>query len=264
MSDPTFCYWSVADGKYADMMTTCIASARAVGVAEEFHVYTDKQIPGAECHPSGNYAFRNYLFKFDFLKTASSLGFDYLVFIDADNFFVRHPGDVIASTRGAPVHVVLESDCAKVSNVRPDWWGCPLGEYVRLMRESGVRSRAVYNTNAGFWIVHCDVVDQMIELAMGFWNQCKAQGYEFTEEAPLAYAGHMLMGNPYAHVLESNANLWASDWTGVYANRIPDGRNWQFEDYMDGRRFNVNPAIVHCMRSKEALIARANDDSFRS
>lgn len=263
MSNPTFCYWSVADGKYADMMATSIASARAVGVREEFHIWTDKAIPHATCHPSGNYEFKNYLFKFDFLKKVSQLRFDFFVFLDADNYFVRHPGNVIAATQGAPVHVVLESDCGKESNLRPDWWGCPLGEYVRLMRDCGVRSRSVYNTNAGFWIVHRDVVDRLVDLALEFWNACSAAGYRFTEEAPLAYAGHMLMGNPYAHLLKSDSQLWASDWTGVYANRIPDGQAWEFEDYMDGRRFLVNPAIVHCMRSKEAMIAKAKHDAGR-
>lgn len=258
MSDSTFCYWSVANGRYADMMACCIQSARAAGVKEDFHIWTDRSIPGAICHPSGSFEFKNYLFKFDFLKKAKELGVDYLVFLDADNYFVRNPGDMIASMHGAPVHVVMESDCAKPSNTRPDWWGCPLDQYVRLMRASGVRSRAIFNTNAGLWIAHCDVVDHMVDMALGFWNDCRAQGYAFTEEAPLAYAGHMLMGNPYAHVLESNSDLWASDWTGCYANRIPDGRPWQFEDYMDGRRFTVDPAIVHCMRSKEAMIAHAN------
>jgi hypothetical protein len=256
MSDPTFCYWSVANGRYADMMACCVRSARTVGVSEAFHIWTDREIPGAVCHPSGVFEFKNYLFKFDFLKQAGELDFDYFVFLDADNFFVRHPGDVIAATQGAPVHVVLESDCTKASNLRPDWWGCPLAEYVRLMRAAGVRSRKIYNTNAGFWIVHRGVIDQLVHLALEFWRICKAEGYEFTEEAPLAYVGHMLMGNPYAHLLERNSDLWASDWTGCYANRLPDGQPWQFEDYMDARRFPVNPAIVHCMRSKAAMMAQ--------
>ncbi len=259
MSDPTFCYWSVANGRYADMMACCVRSARAVGVREAFHIWTDRDIPGAICHPSGTFEFKNYLFKFDFLTKAGELSFDYFVFLDADNFFVRHPGDVIASTQGAPVHVALESDCTKDSNLRPDWWGCPLGEYVRLMRAAGVRSRSIYNTNAGFWIVHRDAIDRVVQLALKFWRDCQAEGYEFTEEAPLAYVGQMLMGNPYAHVLESNSDLWASDWTGCFANRLPDGLPWHFEDYMDARRFLVNPAIVHCMRSKEAMIAEANN-----
>ncbi len=259
MSEQTFCYWSVADGDYARMMSTCIMSARRVGVSEDFHVWTDTSIPGAICHPAGKYEHKNYLFKFDFLLKAIELPYDYFVFIDADNFFVRNPGNVLLQTRGAPVHVALESDCARPSNIRPDWWGCPLAEYVRLMRACGVRGRSIFNTNAGFWIVHRNVARRFVELALEFWTHCNEQGFPFTEEAPLAYAGHMLMGNPYAHLVEQNPDVWASDWIGVFADRLPDGNPWEFVDYMDEHRFVVNPAIVHCMRSKGAML----DDASR-
>ncbi|KAA5543137.1 hypothetical protein FYK55_12705 [Roseiconus nitratireducens] len=262
MSEPRFCYWSVTTGPYAEMMACCIRSARAVGVCEEFHVWTDRPIPGAICHPCGKFEFKNYLFKFDFLKKMRDLNFEFFVFLDADNYFVRHPGDVIASTQGAPLHVVLESDCTRDSNTRPDWWGCPLKRFVQLMTKAGVRSRSVFNTNAGFWIVHHEVIDRMVDLALNFWNDCHAKGYRFTEEAPLAYVGHMLMGNPYAHVLESDSALWASDWTGCFENRIPDGRPWQFVDYLDGHSFRVDPAIVHCMRSKSAMLSHGRRSSF--
>lgn len=264
MSKPKFCYWSVADGMYAQMMTTCIRSARREGVQEDFHVWTDVAIPHAVCHPTGQYEHKNYLFKFDFLLKTAELPYDYFVFIDADSFFVRNPGLILRQTQGAPVHVALESDCTRLSNTRPDWWGCPLEEYVRLMRSCGVRSHSIFNTNAGFWIVHRDVASRFVDLALEFWTYCDGRGFPFTEEAPLAYAGHMLMGNPYAHVVERNPDDWASDWIGVFAGRLPDGKPWEFTDYMDEHRFVVNPAIVHCMRSKHALINAAHADENRS
>jgi hypothetical protein len=67
----------------------------------------------------------------------------------------------------------------------------------------------------------------------------------------------MLVGNPYLHTLGHNSDLWASDWTGVFSDRFPDGSAWDFEDYLDGSHVRVNPAIVHCMRSKSALIRAA-------
>lgn len=261
MSDAKFCYWSVADGVYAHMMAACIRSARHVGVQEDFHIWTDTLIPDAVCHASGKYEHRGYIFKFDFLLKTVHLPYDYFVFLDADSFFVRHPGNVVRHTLGSPVHVVLESDCTRETNTRPDWWGCPLDEYVRLMRECGVKSRSVFNTNAGFWIVHRDCAERMVALAMEFWSHCAKQMYPFTEEAPLAYAGHMLMGNPYAHVLEANPDVWASDWTGIFSGRLPDGSSWDFEDYMDEHHFHVNPAIVHAMRSKDILIRTALQES---
>lgn len=80
-----------------------------------------------------------------------------------------------------------------------------------------------------------------------------------TEEAPLAYVGHMLVGNPDLHTLEYSSDLWASDWTGVFSDRLPDGSAWDFVDYMDGSPMRVNPAIVHCMRSKNALVRAARN-----
>jgi hypothetical protein len=261
MSERTFCYWSVADGPYADMMAAAVRSARAAGVREDFHVWSDREVPGAVTHPAGAFRKDLYLFKLEFLRDrAARLDYDYLVFLDADSYFVRHPGDVLASLHGAAAHVLLESDCTRPTNRRPDWWGCPLAEYVALMRARGVRGRSVYNTNAGFWVVHRDAAGQLAELAVGFWEHCRGRGYAFTEEAPLAYAGHMLVGNPYLHTLENNRDLWASDWVGVYAGRLPDGKPWDFEDYLDGRAIRVNPAIVHCMRSKDALIRAARGD----
>ena len=252
------CFWSVADGRYARLVTTCILSTRRAGLATDFHVWTDRSIPGAICHASGAYEHRNYLFKFDFLLKAAELPYEYFVFLDADSFFVRNPGNLLEQTRGAPVHVCMESDCTRSASLRQDWWGCPLPVYVRLMRDCGVLSHSIFNTNAGFWIVHRDVARRFVDLAMEFWNYCNGKGVVFTEEAPLAYVGHMLMGNPYAHTLAANKDIWASDWTGVFADRLPDGRPWDFTDYMSGEAIRVNPAIVHCMRSKKAMAAAAS------
>lgn len=254
MSDPAFCFWSVADGAYASMMAACIHSARRAGVTTDFHVWTDRPVAGAICHPSGQYEHRNYFFKFDFLLKMITLPYDYFIFLDADNYFVRHPGNLLRCLRGAPVHVCLESDCTRPDNIRPDWWGCLLPDYVQLMRDCGVRSRSIFNTNAGFWIVHRDVVQRVVELATEFQNISAQRGYNFTEEAPLAYVGHMLMGNPYIHTLAETTDIWASDWTGVFAGRLPTDEPWHFIDYMNDSPILVNPAIVHCMRSKEALI----------
>ena len=67
----------------------------------------------------------------------------------------------------------------------------------------------------------------------------------------------MLCGNPYLHTLRATSDLWASDWAGAYNNRFPDGKPWEFIDYFKLKSYTVNPAIVHAMRCKGALIARA-------
>ena len=249
------CYWSVADGKHGKMIETTIRSARRVGVTESFHVWSDKTVDGSITHMTGPFDKRHYLFKFKFLKQIAAItDFKYYVFLDADTYFVRHPGDVLRVLYGAPVHGHLESDCTYAGNTRKDWWGCPLPTYVQLIKESGVNSNGIFNINAGFWIVHRDAIDTFVYLAMTFWNYCKSKGFQFTEEAPLAYAIHMLCGNPYQHTLLRNSDLWASDWTGNFKDRLPDGTDWDFTDYMSGDLISVNPSIVHAMRSKEALL----------
>ena len=254
-----FCYWSVADGEHGLMMRKAIQSARNVGVSEDFHIWTDVDIPDAITHDCKKFDKKNYLFKFHFLKNeVSKLDYDYFVFLDADSYFVRKPEDIISQTQGDPIHVCLESDCNLVENSRGDWWGCPLGEYVKIMREKGVRSKSVFNTNAGLWIVKKDIINTFYDMAIDFWEYSKSKGYVFTEEAPLAYVGHMLVGDVYKHTLKNNARVWASDWIGIFNDVIPHSSPFEFEDYMSGNRIMVNPSIVHCMRSKNALIKEYN------
>src|SRR5205814_4957356 len=129
--------------------------------------------------------------KLHYLRDAvKRLKYDYFVWLDADTYFVRNPGDVLRVMRGAPVHSSLESDACNPSNVRTDWWDCSLTNYATLMRFKGVRSKAIFNVNAGFWIVHHDVIDRFVELALEFWEFCQKAGFTFTEEPPLAYATH--------------------------------------------------------------------------
>lgn len=249
-----YCYWSVVDGTYAQMMQATVDSARRVGVFKDFHIWTDEPIRDAVSHPLTNLDKTLYLFKLRFLRDEiSRLDYDYFVWLDADTYFVRDPGDLLRIMQGSPVHSSLESDACLEENVRPDWWDCSLKDYITLMRFMGVRSRAIYNVNAGFWIVHHDVIRRFCELAFEFWNLATKAGFEFTEEPPLAYVTHMLCGNPYVHTLRHTSDIWASDWTGSYADRLPDGNPWTFVDYFSAKPFLVNPAIVHAMRSKEVL-----------
>jgi hypothetical protein len=123
------------------------------------------------------------------------------------------------------------------------------------MRARGVCSRAIFNVNSGLHIVHHDVIDTVSDLAFEFWHFCKKHGHAFPDEPPYAYAMHMLCGNPFIHTLRASTDLWASDWTNNFSDRLPDGQPWCFVDYFTGEKLAVNPAIVHAMRSKKALLA---------
>jgi hypothetical protein len=238
------------------MFAATVRSARRVGVFKDFHVWSERPVPDTIHHPAAPFDKQHYLFKLRFLRDeVSRLDYDYFIWLDADTWFTRHPGDPLRVLQGAPVHASLESDACAAGNQRPDWWNCPLPRYAQLMRSMGVQSRAIFNVNAGFWIVNRDVIGTFCQVCLEFWAEAQRQGFTFTEEAPLAYATHLLCGNPYLHTLRASADLWASDWTGHFKGRLPDGLPWFFVDYFSGQRFPVNPAMVHAMRSKEALMA---------
>lgn len=253
-----FCYWSVADGDYAAMMATAIASARRAGVREDFHVWTNRPIPGAICHASGKFDRTLYLFKFRFLlEQVQQLDYDYFVFLDADNFFVRHPGEGAFDRllRQNPWFVQLESQCNSKFVVRQDWWGCPIRWYPLLLRYHGVRAEKIYNCNAGLWVVRKEAVRDFYERAMAFFMFAREELHlvNFTEEPPLAFVGHFV-DDPELNNFQATHWAWASDWTGHFSDRLPNGSTWDFEDYMSGQRTRVNPAIVHAMRSKSAML----------
>lgn len=254
-----YCYWTVVDGDYAVMAQTMVNSARAVGVFNDFHVWCDRAIDGAICHEAGKLEKWGCLFKLTFLRDAvAKLNYDYFIWLDTDTFFVRHPGNPLRVLQHAPLHIALESNLCLPLNRRPDWWGCPNLRFASLMRSKGVRSKAVFNVNGGLFIIHRDAIQTVFGLAYDFWEFCKTQGFTFNDEPLLAYAMQMLCGNPYAHTLRQTAELWASDWTGCFRDRLPDGQAWWFVDYFTEEKIPVHPAIVHAMRSKTALMAAAH------
>ena len=63
-----YCYWSVADGEFALMAETMVASARKAGVTTEFHIWSDGEIAGATVHPITGFKKEHYLFKLEFLR----------------------------------------------------------------------------------------------------------------------------------------------------------------------------------------------------
>src|SRR6267143_7094174 len=136
-----YCYWSVVDGDYSKMMNAVVQSARRAGVFKDFHVWSDRPVIDAIHHQINGFDKAHYLFKLVFLRDAvNKLNYDYFVWLDADTYFVRNPGDLLGVLRNSPVHATLESDASLRTNTRADWWGCPLQTFVQLMRNRGVRS----------------------------------------------------------------------------------------------------------------------------
>lgn len=251
-----YCYWTVVDGDYTEMAKATVASARRVGVWKDFHVWSDGSVPGAICHDIGNCDNKwGCLFKLTYLRDAvQHLNYDYFVWFDTDSYFVRNPGPLLHLLQGAPMHITLECDVLSLANKRLDWWDCPNQRFAELMREMGVKNREIYNVNGGLVIVHRDAVETVCRMAWDFYTYCEKKGFRFVDEPLFAYAMQMLCGDPRRHRVQETAEFWASDWTGVYKDRLPDGSEWMFTDYFTWEQFPVNPAIVHAMRSKQALL----------
>jgi hypothetical protein len=255
MSKKLFCYWTVADGDHGLMAKTMVKSARDCGVSQDFHIWTNlSQISGATVHPCGSFDKTLYMFKFNFLKEyVSKLDYDYYVFLDADNYFVSNPGDLSLLMKNQKVFIQMENEITSPKVKRGDWWGCPVEQYRPLFEETGLITDKIYNTNAGFWIIDRNYIDQFYNMGVNFFFYAKEKGYkDFTEEVSLAFIGHCMQ---YAETrtLDKTSWLWASDWTGYWKEKLPQYEAWDFEDYMTGEKHKVKPCIVHCMRSKDIL-----------
>lgn len=257
-----FFYWTIADGEHSKMAQVLVDSARKSGVTEDFHIWSDRKIEGAINHECGDFDHAHYMFKIKFLKEEVSKikGYDYCVFLDADNYFVRNPGNLDKYIANNDIFVQLESELTSELLVRKDWWGLEI-KYFDLLFSKFVGSRERYwNCNAGLFMVRMSeikVISEMIETVFNYCNK-KLKLRDFTEEPPLAIAGH-LVSFPERNTLRCTSNLWASDWTGIFANQLPFGEGWKFVDYMTDEKIPVNPAIVHCMRSDHLLIRKFNE-----
>lgn len=251
------CWWSIGDGEHAKYLQSAVWSARNIAkIQDPIHVWSDMNIHGAETHPVGTFSKSHYLFKFSFLeKEVKKLPYTWFAFFDADTWFLQNPTTLDYILKDDPIHVTLESEVRETS-IRKDWWGIPNSDYIKLMREMGVKTDKIYNTNAGFWIIHKDVISHAVNLAMEFWNKCQKNGWtKTTEEPPLAYIGHLLAGDINRHVLQKTKFVWASDWTGVYKDKLPEKiEEWEFTDYMNDYKYKIRTPIVHVMRSKHLLL----------
>jgi hypothetical protein len=250
------CFWSVGDGEFAWMLQSLVHSFREVGIREDFHLFSDRKISGAITHFVKSFDKRGYRFKFDFLQQELiQLDYQYFIYLDADTIFVRNPGNLIELMHQSPLHFFLETNCI-LPTKRKEWWNCPIHKYVQMMRTCGVTTEHIYNLNSGLFILQKKIIPIACDLALDFWRYAYAEGYYFPDEPPWAYAMHMLCDLPEKHLLQDHLNIWCSDWTGEWANSLPNGKSWTFRGYMNDETYQVNPAIVHALRSKPLLVRK--------
>jgi hypothetical protein len=194
-------------------------------------------------------------FKFTFLERyLKTLDYDYLVWLDAENYFVRKPQITIEQLmQGSPIHTFLECDMVPATNARKEWWGCPSDQLIKFYRDQGVVSKKIYNVNGGFFAIMRSFIPQFTRLAFGFKDYCARHGYTFVDEVPLSYVTHLCCGDVELHTLDKFSDIWGCDWTDNYVDKLPDGREWMATNYMTNQKHLVNPDVVHAMRCKTIM-----------
>lgn len=256
-----FCYWTISWGDYDYISQSMIDSAREVGVKENFYAFTEKPIKNCINYPLNKNITLDQLqfFKFEYLKNEiQKLDYDYFVFIDADHYFVRKPElspfDII---QDSPWHSFLESPINLPETKRPDWWQVPNHIMETFMRKNGVLSKEIRNSNGGFWICQKEFIEQACILAYEFHNKLRQYNIIVPEEVSIAYLSHLMSPRIEDRFLENFTKYWASDWTETFKDKIPEDIEWEYTSYMTYNKIKVNPAIVHAMRSKNALIKKS-------
>jgi len=253
MSD--ICFWSIGDGSYAPILQSLVYSFRQVGMQEDFHAISDRQINGATTHIAPSFSKgRHFHFKYGFLvEMMQQLDYRYFVYLDADNFFLRKPPNLLELIDGYPLVCFLESDCTSQFVKRQIWTHIRVKDYISLMREIGIKDQKIYNVNGGFFIVKKESITDLYTSMVEFWNCAKSHGFFISDEPALAYAMYKLTGVHDNLLLKNNFNIWASDWNGQFNHCLPYQCEWPFIDYMTGEKYIVNPAIIHGLHSKDAL-----------
>ena len=150
------------------------------------------------------------------------------------------------------VHVPLECDLLEERVRFEDWWGVPVGELAAL----GRKGHGFWTCNAGLFVVRRDRVRELRERWLEAVADCLERGWAVTEEVPLSLALGGMVRELGRHCVWGRPAYWVSDWAGHWCGRLPEAGTWVAEEFMTGRWRSVRPAIVHAMRSKQALVER--------
>lgn len=250
------CFWSIGDGECAFILQALVNSFRQVGMTEDFHVFSDRQIEGATTHLVDSFDKRGFFFKFAFLQTeVAKWDYRYFVYLDSDTLFIRKPPPLIPLLENSPVHFFMETPLTKIKE-KKEWWNCPIDRYVAMMRDCGVTTKEIYSMNSGFYLLKKESIQIVCNLAQDFFDYAHSHGYFFPDEPLWNYAMHMLCDSPEKHLLKNYFDIWATDSKGVLAESLPTGDSWTFYDYLTNESCSINPAIIHALRSKSLLIDR--------
>lgn len=258
-------FWSIGLGDHAYMLQACVQSYRAVGMPYDFYAIANLPIRGAATiHHPPEFEHDQYFFKFRFLRDyIAPLDYDCFVFVDADCLFARRTEGLEELLEAAPVAAaLLEGDCSRPEIADNRWFDFPLGRYVALARQLGVRHPTVHNVNGGFFACRRSGIRTLFDDCTRFREEARRIGWsDITEEPPLVYSV-MLRTPDLTPLLSANhPRFWS-----VVLERPPDGHIPLDEDYVwnqfiTGDRLVTRAAIVHLIRYKEELVAMGKRDS---
>lgn len=249
--------WSVAWGDYRYMLQSLVKSMNKVGIEHDILVYCDQPLSGCKNKQmiTDIQLDQTQYWKFEYLKRVAEMDYDLFVFIDSDHYFVRKPTlDFHQIIGDDQWHSFLESPLNDTVTKRGDWWGLPNAKMVTLWKTFGVNQKIMYNTNGGFWICKKNFAQHARDTVMQFRDFQKKAGLNFPEEVAIAVLSHMFSQDYAARFHKNYMDIWASEWTGALKDILPTGKPWKFVEYMTHTESVVDPAIVHAMRSKNALI----------
>lgn len=241
------------------MIALMIRTMRLAGVSEEVHVFSTEGVEGAINHiiPAST-PWNNHLAKADFARQLTGLDIDFVVWIDSDNFFVRHPGDLSRFIRDNPLWYGFEADMTLPQKTKEDGWYYKKHDYVvDLFRQEGVTTDRVWSGNGGLYMMRRDSINDLADEMHSIHNRWKAGPWPASnDEVILACLAAKYVKDPELNTVDHFIDdFWACDWADVYKHQLPRGEAWTYTDWMYGWKRTINPAIVHCMRSKHLMWA---------
>ena len=250
------------------MIDTMIASARKAGVLEDFHVFSPMVIDDAIHHAiPEKRPWNMHMAKIEFLLDLQHLDYEYFVWLDTDNYFVRDPGDLKELIRNEPCWVSMEGDFTSPDVKFKEWYGLfvrtlpapplPGDKMSPTVCEVYKQFGAKYcrNTNGGMFICRREAIPEFYQRTFHVFNTLHQNGFHsIPDEPPLAIVGDIMVSDPLQNTPDKHSHIWACDWHSTFKHKLPDGQPWLSKEWLTQTPGPmINPAIIHCMRSKELL-----------
>jgi hypothetical protein len=257
MDQKRICFFTYADGDWRYMAQTMVNSMRVHGVTSDIVCFADKPILGASHTHYRNLTAEQkhlYFFKLDLLATFShATEYDYVVWLDADNYFVRPlQDDFLAPMEFSPLHSQLGwSFCDFPDDT---WWSIPNHEIVAKYRKYGVTSDQIYTSNGGYWIVERKFIPIMSDM-VHYFRTVEPENITYIDELVIGWILHLVSGNLRLHLGNNSRSDYIIYEPEVW--RLPIEHDLYVANNLYpgcGGYVKTNPSIVHLVHGKQAML----------